>query len=104
MDYPAWVNEPTNQSLDDLAHKRVAFILRRAALSLVNTTGFVILSKLLRMNHSRLCTIIKRGWLPKDIALEIEALVGPDIAPWQLLCDPLNGHKELVNATDDDEL
>lgn len=104
MDYPRWVNEPADQSPDELRHKRVTYMFRRAALALGNSTGLRPLSEHLGINHVKVCVMAQRGIVPKDVALEIELLVGRDIAPWQLLTDPLNGHTQAVSTLDDDEL
>lgn len=87
--YPAWVNTPKGQPSTQLAKKRLTFIIRNAALQHDGSTSYRSLSLKLGMSHSTFCIYIDRGYFSKPTAVAIEKLVGRELAPHELLCDPL---------------
>lgn len=102
MDYPEWVDMPRGQSLRELRRKRLTFIMRRIALELDESGSYRIIAERTSMKHSTLCGMISRGEISKELAEQVEQLVGAELAPVRLLLDPLNGDKP--RTTDNEEL
>lgn len=88
MRYPDWVNQ---QGLDEkqIRKNRLIFLVRRAALHVDGRGSYKALAEKLGLCHSTFCIYIDRGRFTASVATAIERLIGRELAPHELLMDPM---------------
>lgn len=89
MKYPDWVHEPQGQTEQQARKKRLVYLVRRAALHIDGRGSYSALAEKLGLCHSTFCIYIDRGRFSAATATAIEKLVGRELAPHELLMDPL---------------
>lgn len=89
MKYPDWVHQPVGQSEQMARKKRLTYIVRRAALQVDGRGSYSALAEKLGLCHSTFCIYIDRGRFSAATATAIEKLVGRELAPHELLMNPL---------------
>ena len=90
MKFPAWVNQPPKQTTKERAKKRLTYIMRNAALQIDGRPSYRSLANALGIAHGTICNYVDRGHFSIPMAKAIEKLVGREVAPFELLVDPLS--------------
>ena len=89
--FPPWVTAQKKMTPDQQRRNILTFLVRRAALQIDGTASYRALAQRLGFRHTTFCAYVARGRFSRNLAMAIENLVGRDLAPHELLMDPLSG-------------
>ena len=87
--FPEWVEKPKTQSDQELASKRLQFLLYKVALQTVPGGSLTEFARLADVERSSLHTFIRQGAVSAKTAVKIEQFAGRDVLPYEALMNPL---------------
>lgn len=92
--FPTWVSTPEDQSQQELASKRLHYLIYDAALKSVTGGSISAFAEFCDVDRSTIHTFIAKGSFSPRTATRIERACGRDVIRWEHLVYPLEIESE----------